>query len=236
MATDIVLVPGPPVRAASLLPTAGELRAAGMCVEVPDVLTVAQPPPLWSDWAGHVASLVSFESRPALVGYSAATPLVAQLASRRGARGVIMLDGDVPPPNGLVTPVRPAFREFIRSLADQNGLLPPWSQWWSADARRASLIGIDRLDSEALASLEIGLPRMHVDWFDDAIELAPWAHIPAGYIRTSGFYDHAADEAERRGWPVVRLQGTHLHPMLAPAETASAIGEIARKFGCMPPP
>src|SRR4051812_9449731 len=64
---------------------------------------------------------------------------------------------------------------------------------------------------------------MHVNWFDDAIELASWGHVSAGYIQTSPIYDHAVAEAERRGWPVIKLGGTYLHPMLQPAETATAI-------------
>jgi hypothetical protein len=75
----------------------------------------------------------------------------------------------------------------------------------------------------ALAEFESGLPRLSVDWFDDTIELANWDRIPAGFIQTSAIYDHSGAEAQRRGWPVVRLQGTHLHPTLNPAETACAI-------------
>ena len=51
---------------------------------------------------------------------------------------------------------------------------------------------------------------MHIGWVDDAIELADWDHIPAGFIQTSAIYDHATVEAQRRGWPVTNLHGTHL--------------------------
>jgi hypothetical protein len=88
-----------------------------------------------------------------------------------------------------------------------------------------SLVGVDILarDAAAFARFESGLPQMHISWFDDAIELAGWDHIPAGFIQTSAIYDHAAVAAQRRGWPVANLRGTHLHPTLHPAETANAI-------------
>jgi hypothetical protein len=91
--------------------------------------------------------------------------------------------------------------------------------------RRMSLVGLDVLarDAAAFARFESGLPRMHISWFDKAIELADWEHIPAGFIQTSAIYDHATVEAQRRGWPVANLKGTHLHPTLHPAETANAI-------------
>ncbi|WP_283807214.1 hypothetical protein [Bradyrhizobium lablabi] len=37
-------------------------------------------------------------------------------------------------------------------------------------------------------------------------------------------------EAQRRGWPVVKLEGTHLHPTLVPAETMHAILSVSRQL------
>lgn len=143
-----------------------------------------------------------------------------------------MVDGDVPPPRGAAFPVRPALHGFIKSLAGPDGMLPVWSKWFAGDKARASLVGIDILarDAAAFARFEVGLPRMHIGWFDEAIELAEWDHIPAGYIQTSAIYDHATAEAQRRGWPVVNLRGTHLHPTLQPDETANAILTMSRQL------
>jgi hypothetical protein len=98
--------------------------------------------------------------------------------------------------------------------------------------QRMSLVGLDALarDAAAFARFESGLPRMQIDWFDDAIELADWDHIPAGFIQTSAIYDHATIAAQRRGWPVTNLHGTHLHPTLYPAETANAIIAMSRQL------
>lgn len=228
MQSSIVLVTGPLVGASSWALTADRLRAAGARVCVPDVLVALGAAPSWRAWTSHLADLVSVDEEPVLVGHSSASTLVADLATKMPVRGLIIVDGDIPPASGPALPIRASFREYITSLADKEGLLPPWSQWWLKDRRRAQLVGIDALalDAQAFESFEKGLPRMTLSWFDDAIDLAPWDHVPAGYIQTSAIYDHAAEEALRRAWPVKRMQGTHLHPTLKPDETAAAIEAV----------
>ena len=231
--SDFVLVAGPPVRASSWEPTAEHLRKAGWIVQVPDVMAHHASPPAWNAWTRNLLDYISPTGESIVVGHSSASALVADLATKLPVRGIIIVDGDIPPSRGAALPVRPALREFIRSLAQTDGTLPVWSKWFSGDAERASLVGLDILanDPVAFAKFEIGLPKLHVNWFDDAIELASWDHIPAGFIQTSRIYDHATLEAQRRGWPVARLQGTHLDPTLRPAETADAIVSMSRRLG-----
>jgi pimeloyl-ACP methyl ester carboxylesterase len=233
MSSEFILVPGPPVRASSWEPTATHLREAGYRVQVPDLLAHHDSPPAWSAWTQRLLDHITPTSEPVVVGHSSASALAADLATRLPARSVIIVDGDIPPPRGAASPVRPALREFIRSLADATGTLPVWSKWHSGNAQRSSVIGLDLLaaDPTAFAQFENGLPKMRVDWFDDSIELASWDHVPAGYIQTSNIYDHAMLEAQRRGWPVARLHGTHLDPTLRPAETAKAILSMSRRLG-----
>ena len=232
MSLHFILVAGPLVRASSWEPTAECLRAAGCRVQVPDVLAHHHSPPSWSAWTSQLLEHVTRGHEPIVVGHSSASALVADLATRLPARGIIIVDGDVPPSQGAAFPVRPALHDFIKGLAEPDGMLPIWSRWFARDMRRMSLVGLDILarDAAAFARFESGLPRMHIGWFDDAIELANWDHIPAGFIQTSAIYDHAAIEAQRRGWPVANLQGTHLHPTLHPAETANAILAMSRQL------
>jgi Alpha/beta hydrolase family len=233
MSSEFVLVAGPLVRASSWEPTAKHLREAGWLVQVPDILADHASPPAWSAWNGSLLDHIAPAGELVLVGHSSASVLVADLATKVPARSVIIVDGEVPPSQGAAAPVRPALRDFIRSLAEADAPLPIWSKWFTGDPQRASLVGIDTLagDPVAFAQFENGLPKMQVDWFDDTIELASWDHVPAGFIQTSRIYDHAAAEAQRRGWPVTRLQGTHLHPTLRPAETAEAILSMSRRLG-----
>jgi pimeloyl-ACP methyl ester carboxylesterase len=235
MSLDFVLVPGPLVRASSWEPTAKQLRKAGHHVQTPDVLdNQPPPPPAWRAWTSHLLQRITPCHQPILVGHSSASALVADLAHRLPCRCVIIVDGDLPPSRGSASPVRPALLDFIRSIAASDGTLPIWSRWFAGDIRRRSLLGLDRLarDPIAFAEFERGLPRLSVDWFDDTIELNGWDHVPAGFIQCSPIYDHAALEARRRGWPVVRLEGTHLHPMLEPAETMLALVSMLRQLDC----
>jgi hypothetical protein len=228
--SDLVLVTGPMVGASSWRPTADRLRASGWRVHVPDVLAISGTLPPWSELSVHYARLLSLKQAPILVGHSLATIVVADLAARIPACGLIMVDGEIPPASGLVAPGSDAFRKFVANHADRDGRLLPWSDW--GDHRRRSLIGIDELarDADALAAFERGQPRVSLTWFDDRIDLAPWTHIACGFIQTSALLDHAGDEAARRGWPLVRIKGTHLHPTLQPEETAAAIEVVYARF------
>jgi hypothetical protein len=234
---EFVLVAGPPVRASSWEPTAACLRTAGWSVQVPDVLAHHTDPPAWKAWTGYLLDHIDRASDAIVVGHSSASPLVADLATRLPARAVIIVDGDVPPSYGAASPVRPALRDFIRSLADPTGTLPVWSRWFADDAPRRALVGLDILagDPAAFTQFEEGLPRLPADWFDDTIELADWSHVPAAYIQTSNIYDHATAEAQRRGWPTTRLNGTRLDPTLRPMETSDAILAMSRRLGVAGP-
>jgi pimeloyl-ACP methyl ester carboxylesterase len=189
-------------------------------------------PPSWSAWTSQLLEHITGGHEPIVVGHSSASVLAADLATRLPARGIIVVDGEVPPSQGAASPVRPALHDFIKGLAEPDGMLPIWSRWFARDMQRMSLVGVDVLarDAVAFARFESELPRMHIGWFDDTIELADWDHIPAGFIQTSAIYDHAAIAAQRRGWPVTNLHGTHLHPTLHPAETASAILAMSRQL------
>jgi Alpha/beta hydrolase family len=166
------------------------------------------------------------------VGHSSAGTLAVELAMQISAGAIIVVDGDVPPAHGPASPVRPAFREFIQNLAHSDGRLPVWSRWFEDSAERKALVGLDQLakDADAFAKFESELPRLTPDWFDDSIDLGHWQHIPAGYVQTSAIYQHAAVEAARREWPVVRLDGTHLHPTIRPDETARTLIEMAKRL------
>lgn len=225
MLSPIALITGPLVSISSWFPTAERLRAAGRTVYIPDALSSPGYVPGWRDWNRHLASQIPDTEPVLLVGHSSATSLIAELATRLPTQGLVLVDGEVPPPSGPASPVRPALHDFIATLPEENGRLLPWSQWFLADPQRAAVIGIDRLarDPAAFAAFEQTLPRMTKVWFAETIDLEPWSHIPACYIQISDIYDHAMAEAKARGWPVLRLQGTHMHPTLAPDEMAAAI-------------
>lgn len=229
---DFVLVTGPLVCVSSWQPTANVLRARGAQVEVPDVLAATAEPPAWREWTDHLLNLVPINGQQIFVGNSSASALVAEMAAKRPCKGILIVDGEIPPSTGRAPPVRDSFRQFIGGLADANGRLPLWSRWFSGDARREALVGIEALRKrpDVFERFEAALPRMSVGWFDDEIDLRGWDHVPAGFVLTSAIYGHAAEEAMRRGWPIRQLSGTHLHPALEPQETADAIIAVAQEI------
>jgi hypothetical protein len=223
----IVLVTGPMVGTSSWARTAERLRAAGNRVDVPDVLDSLGRVPAWHVWGSHLIDLIDASLEPILIGRSAASILVADVATKMPVSGLVILDGHIPPAQGPTSPFGSNRRAFLNNLADEEGVLPRWSQWWK-EPQSAATMGIDRLarDTKAFAAFEAERPRMSLGWFDDVIDLAAWDHVPAGYIQTCAYYDRAAEDALRRGWPVKRLNGTHLHPTLEPDETAAAIAAV----------
>ena len=161
MSLHFTLVAGPLVRASSWEPTAECLRAAGCHVQVPDVLAHHRAPPSWSAWTSQLLEHMTRGDEPIAVGHSSASALVADLATKLPARGIIIVDGDVPPARGAAFPVRPALHEFIKGLVEPDGMLPIWSKWFARDRRRMSLVGLDVLarDAVAFARFESELPK-----------------------------------------------------------------------------
>jgi Alpha/beta hydrolase family len=230
MLSDIVIIQGPLVGASGMMHLADRLRANGLHVHVPDVLRGREAPPRWSDWSTHLMRLMSLDGRiPVLVGYSASTTLAAEIATRIPTQGVVFLDGDIPPTAGRVAPGSKRVRRRLDALDDSDGRLPLWSDWYTTDEERA-VIGITALQANAAAwhAFRRDQPRMTRDWFSDEIDLPSWSAVAAGYVQLCSIFEGSADEAEERGWPVVRVRGTHLHPTLEPEETADAIVRVSR--------
>lgn len=224
MHPHVVLITSPLVGIASWQPTAERLRELDVRVELPDVLSTCDGPPPWREWSTHLKGLIRPDLKPLLVGHSAAGLLAAELAEQIPCRGYAIVDGVIPPAQGPVGPAEGGFLDFIRSLADDCGRLPCWLDWWQTE-RLAAWTGVEQLarEPQRLEALRADCPRLPVAWFEDAIELSDRRRSPVAYIQTSPFHEQSAVEAERLGWPTQRLQGTHLHPLLEPAETASAI-------------
>jgi hypothetical protein len=230
MLADIVIIQGPLVGASGMTPLADRLRATGLRVHVPDVLAGQETPPRWSAWSTRLTRLLSLDGKiPVLIGYSASTVLAAEIATAIPTRGIIFLDGDIPPAAGRVAPGSERVRRRVEALDDREGRLPPWSDWFTTDEERA-IIGISalRANEKAWEEFKRDQPRMPRDWFNDEVDLSPWGHVAAGYVQLCKYFDRSAEEAEKRGWPVVRLKGTHLHPVINPQETAEAILRICR--------
>ena len=71
-----------------------------------------------------------------LVGHSGAGPLMPRMADASGkVAALIFVDAMLPPASGHAQLADPTFLSQLRGLAN-NGLLPPWSEWFGKDAMR----------------------------------------------------------------------------------------------------
>ena len=154
-----------------------------------------------------------------LVVHSNAGLHAPRLASRLGARATVYVDAALAG-NGPDTALAPSrFLERLETLADDDGVLPPWTQWWEDDDVRALFP-----DAATRGVVEAEQPRLPLSYFTSRVEVpAGWADRPCAYL---AFGDTYADEvafARAHGWPVQVLAGRHLHQLVAPAEVAAAI-------------
>jgi RimJ/RimL family protein N-acetyltransferase len=183
-------------------------------VSVPDLRSlVTTAPPSWPTLQTEAAAL---PAGAVVVGHSGAGPLLPLIGTACGASALVFVDAALPPAGGTFT-LEPEFRSWLDDLAI-DGVLPPWTQWWGDDAL-AELVpdATDRHDLDEA-------PRVPLAFYDAAVPVPDgWTNIPCGYVRLSAAYDGAATEARRRGWPVVRADGTHLDPITRPAEVVRAV-------------
>lgn len=217
MTGTIVLLHSPLVGPGCWAPTARELESRGWTCLLP----TAPPATAWHELVDVLVAGIGEAAGATVVGHSASNLLLPAIAARIEASPPIFVDGKIPSASGMIPPVEAEFLEFVRALPADDGLLPRWSDWWGAG-------GLRRLfpDDATYEAFEAELPRLHLDWFDDAIDSPPWDHLAAAYIQTSAVAAEWAADARKRGWPVAGVDGTHLHPLLEPGEMAEAIEDV----------
>lgn len=227
---SIVLVHSPLVGRSSWWPTANALARRRCLVSVPSMpLSPSGSVPAWRDWAEAVSdrSGTNDTGRPVvLVGHSAAGLLLPAIAQRSRAVGLVFVDARIPPDDGVVAPADEEFMTFVRSRADADGMLPPWSRWWG-DEIAEGLVP----DPQARSRFEADIPRLPVSWFDDAAAVPPWAGLRAGYVQLSAPYAEAAADARSRGWPVDAVVGTHASTVTDPDAVATAVVAVLTRLG-----
>lgn len=152
----------------------------------------------------------------------------AALAAERDVRGLVFVDAGLPA-DAPTTPTAPEqFRAFLSGLADADGVLPGWTQWWDSE-------DLDGLfpDDAARRAVEGEQARLPLSYFDAAVLPSPagWADLPAAYVAFGDAYAAEAADAASRGWPVARLRGGHLHPLVAPDEVAGVLEGLLGRMG-----
>lgn len=222
---NIVLIHSPLVSSCSLFPTADALKRLGSECFVPSPMARAADIPSWSTWPELLLRSIPSSQDTVVVGHSMGGLLAARLAGDLEAKGIILLDANIPPDKGPVEPTERSFRQFIETLPVINERLPPWHEWWSTDLFEGTTV-----EAELKNKFYAEAPRIMLQWFDDAFEMSDWSGCEVAMIQTSTVFSNESKKAEERGWPVVRLQGTHLYPTTHAEETANAILQCCDQF------
>lgn len=216
----MVLLPSPLLGPVVWMPVAELLRGSGLLVDVARLPGPVRHPD--EVLAGFLEAVPAHRD-VVLVPHSNAGLYVAGLAAGRRVSGVVFVDALLPGPSES-TPVAPAgLRVHLASLAGADGLLPPWTQWWS-DEDVAGLFP----DAATRAAFEPEQPRLPASYFHAEVRTpAGWESIPAAYVGFGSTYAEEQAEAERRGWPVATMAGQHLHMLVDPAAVAQTIARLA---------
>jgi len=182
--------------------------ARGHDVSIPDLTdSVAAGPPYLARLVRAIVD--SAADRPViLVGHSGAGPLLASAGSNLdNARAYIFVDAGLPTPGlSWMETIPEELATHLREMADTEGWLPPWPEWWSSD-ELAELLP----DPVVRAGFVRNCPRLPLSMFEEVHSAAPrWRHAPAAYLQLSAAYQNQAAEARALGWPVAELESHHL--------------------------
>ncbi|HEX9259083.1 MAG TPA: hypothetical protein VF855_06050, partial [Acidimicrobiales bacterium] len=123
-----LVVHSPLVGPTTVRPLADSLRLRGWAVDTPDVRAGVTSP---ADFAALAAK--GRRGIDIVIGHSGAGAVVPLVASWVGARVMVFVDAVLP---ARATTYQPSgrFVAFLDALPVVEGLLPPWHEWWPADA------------------------------------------------------------------------------------------------------
>ena len=153
------------------------------------------------------------------------------MAAERDVRGVVFVDSRLPSAAAVTPTATPEFRHYLAGLADPDGRLPRWTEWWPGEDLSTLFP-----DDATRAVVEAEQARLPLAYFDaDVPTPAGWADLPAAYVAFGeGAYEVEVAEARSRGWPVERLAGEHLHQLVAPEEVGTVLEGLVRRLGFDP--
>jgi hypothetical protein len=224
---NVLMIHSPLVGPLTLTPLAADLRHRGFEVVVPDLRSaLTEPRPQWEAIVNLICSTA--DSIDVLVAHSGAGVLMPLIAERLNPRVTAFVDAVVPG-DGPWYQASSAFVDFLASLQQDGPLLPPWHQWWGADAM-SKLIP----DEEARKQIAADTPRVPRSFYDDPVPLPSGWKTRSGccFLQLSPAYDDDRARAEGYGWPLARMDGRHLDVAVKPAAVGAVLTDLmARTVG-----
>ncbi len=215
--SSFVLIHSPLVGPTTWSWVANELGKYGHHVIVPSLLRAATS----GSWEACVDAVVA-AAEPGvphvLVGHSGAGPLLPVIANQLNPSRLVFVDASLPPTDGESALAPEQFLGALTGFA-QDGLLPPWSEWFEPGT-------MERLipDSVRRDAVVAELPRLPLSYFQARVPMPDgWATAPSAYILLSEAYRYEAEQAAARGWPVIEILGSHLDVVSQPLPLAAAL-------------
>ena len=232
MTFPVVLVHSPVVGPSTWVPVARLLHLRGVDAVVPNLRHVgAGGPPYWPSVAATVTDAMGQLDEPGavvLVAHSNAgvfLPVVAE-SSPRPVAGAVFVDAGLPAEHQETPVAPPEFLAFLRGLADPEGLLPRWSDWWPPEDIEPLLP-----DPAVRAGILADQPRLPLDYYQQTVPVpASWSSVRCAYLQFSAAYDGEAERARRAGWAVERLRGEHLHQVVDPDAVTDALLQLLTRL------
>lgn len=165
-----------------------------------------------------------------VAAHSAACPRTPLLVSALLAKGwsvshMLLVDGRFP--DGTAFTARAHYARMLDRMVRPDDYLPPWPRWWG------SLVEGLVVDPEARNLLLAEAPPIPRTWFDQACpvpDLPPT--IGRGFLCFGPGYAEAAEQAFEAGWLTMRLNGDHLHQMVAPEPVAATLMAMVAGMSC----
>jgi len=166
-----------------------------------------------------------------LVPHSNAGAYVAELTTRRPVVATVFVDAVLPPESGQVPLAPPALLDRLREMADREGMLPAWTEWWD-EAEVAALFP----DAQSRAQVEREQLRFPLSYFEEHLAIPQgWDACPGAYLSFGDTYAAEREQAARRGWQVSKLDGAHLHMLTDPRQVAAELISLLEGLGMSTP-
>lgn len=225
MAPLLGLLPSPLLGRAVWAPVAHQLSRGGWSVVIASAAVTSPRTP--SEALHAFVGALPADRDLVLIPHSNAGLYVPALAQQCRVVANLFVDAGVPPAHGSVRLAPPGLYDLLAERADDDGLLPPWTQWWD-EADIAALFS----DDQARQRVEREQHRLPLAYFDESLPVPQgWDNVPCAYLAFGETYAREKVEAARRSWPVRTLSGEHLHMLSHPETVTAEICDLLAALG-----
>lgn len=160
-----------------------------------------------------------------LVPHSNAGLFAPVLARQRSVKAVVYVDARLPG-SGRQPMSSAASLRFHAGLADDDGLLPLWSDWWDDD------VGYLFPSPESRRRCESEMRRLPLSYFSSDIDGTGWDSLPSAYLAFGDVYAAERNSSVEAGFPVATIESAaHLHMLIDPAAVARHIEQLLAGLG-----